>query len=399
MKIAVLGNIAGVAQEVVVGLRESGIEADLFMTRREFVVANDDLSGQLDFLGARVRILDAGQDSAGFGARLISLARKSFLALTLMRYDLIHSHTGSLCWSILPYLLYVRGHLRPYLAFATGSDFRETARNDAGRNGDLMRAFFRQADEVLLLNNDMLLFKDEMGFDDARFFPFVINEQKFAPRPLSRAEGPRRLELFMTSSFDFGINDNGPGRNSTKSNDNVLRALALFVAGGGRAHLVAVDRGPDREIAKLMVQELNLTEHITFKPPLSEEERRQHMAAADVVLDQFHLGAFGLGALEAMSMGRPLITYVHPKAFAMSYGERPEPFINARRPEQICDALWKLCEPSVREELSVQARAFIVQCHSRDAVIPQLVELYRQHLRQMLRTRRRSVRAYCRHNH
>ena len=313
MKIAVLGNIAGVAQEVVVGLRERGIEADLFMTQQEFAVAKEDLAGRLDFLGAKVRILDPGQSGAGFGAKLVSFVRKSSVALGLLRYDLIHSHTGSLCWSILPYLLYVRGRLRPYLAFATGSDFREMARNDGGRNGDLMRAFFRHADEVLLLNTDMLLFKDEMGFRSARFFPFVINEEKFAPRAASAARDPTPLNLFMMSNLDFGITDNKPGRNSIKATDNVFRALSLFVAAGGRAHLTAIDRGPDREVARRLVNELGLTGHVTFKAPLSEEERLRHLADADIVLDQFHLGAFGLGALEAMSMGRPLITFLHPK--------------------------------------------------------------------------------------
>ena len=381
MKIAVLGNIAGVAQEVVVGLRERGIEADLFMTQQEFAVAKEDLAGRLDFLGAKVRILDPGQSGAGFGAKLVSFVRKSSVALGLLRYDLIHSHTGSLCWSILPYLLYVRGRLRPYLAFATGSDFREMARNDGGRNGDLMRAFFRHADEVLLLNTDMLLFKDEMGFRSARFFPFVINEEKFAPRAASAARDPTPLNLFMMSNLDFGITDNKPGRNSIKATDNVFRALSLFVAAGGRAHLTAIDRGPDREVARRLVNELGLTDHVTFKAPLSEEERLRHLADADIVLDQFHLGAFGLGALEAMSIGRPLITFLHPEAFAMSYGTRRDPFVNARNPEQICDALWRLRDPAVRDELSATARAFILECHSRAAVIPQLVELYRRHAR------------------
>jgi glycosyltransferase involved in cell wall biosynthesis len=302
------------------------------------------------------------------------------LALSLLRYDLIHSHTGSLCWSVLPYLLYVCGRLRPYLAFATGSDFREMARNDNGTNGELMRAFFRQADQVLLLNNDMLLFKDEMGFKNACFFPFVINEEKFAPRAVSSARNPQRLNLFMMSNLDFGITDNKPGRNSMKANDNVLRALAQFVAAGGRAHLIVIDRGADREIAKRMVSDLGLTEHVTFKTPLSEEERLQHLADADIVLDQFHLGAFGLGALEAMSMGRPLVTFVHADAFTMSYGTRPHPFVNAKDPEQICGALWRLTDPAVRDELSRRARAFILECHSRGVVIPQLLQLYRRHI-------------------
>jgi glycosyltransferase involved in cell wall biosynthesis len=379
MKIAVLGNIAGVAQELVVGLRESGIQADLFMTGKEFAVANEDLSGQLNFVGAKVRILDPGQDSSRSGGRLISFFKKCSVAISLLRYDLIHSHTGSLCWSTLPYLLYVKGRLRPYLAFATGSDFREMARNDRGANGDLMRAFFRRADEVLLLNVDMLLFKDAIGFSKARFFPFVINEEKFAPRAVSVDRNSRRLNLFMMSNLDFGITDNKLGRNSMKANDNVFRALAQFVGAGGQAHLTAVDRGADRDLAKQMVNDLALSEHVTFKAPLSEEERLQHLADADVVFDQFYLGAFGLGALETMSMGRPLVTFVDANAFERCYGTRPDPFLNAKDPGEICGALWRLTDPGVRGEYSRRARAFILECHSRATVIPQLLQLYRRH--------------------
>ena len=159
MKIAVVGNIAGVAQEIIVGLRERGIQADLFMTQQEYAVAASDLSNRLDFCGAKVRVLDPGSQGTGRLEGIARAVRKSAIASTLLRYHLIHAHTGSLSLSLISHLMYVRAGLRPYLAFATGSDFREMARFDRGRNRTLMREFFRNASEVLLLDSDMMLGK------------------------------------------------------------------------------------------------------------------------------------------------------------------------------------------------------------------------------------------------
>lgn len=379
MKVAVLGNIAGVAQDVVIALRERGIEADLFMTRQEYDVAMKDLAAPFDVGGGKTYVLDPGPSGRGPIPRIVGAMRKSVVAAKLLRYDLIHAHTGSLSWSLLPHLLYVRGGLRPYLAFATGSDFREMARHDQGRDGILMREFFRNAGAILLLNADMVLFREEIGFARARFFPFMIDEKKFAPTAPIKLRQPGQLELFMMSNLDFGITDARPGRNSLKANDRVLHALAQFISEGGRARLVVIDRGPDREVAKQLVSNLGLQEHVVFRAPMSEQERIRAMAEADVVLDQFHVGAFGLGALEAMSMGLPLITYVVPEGFTLCYGDREVPFVNASETQDICKALGRLSDPSERHELSTKARKFILECHSRVAVGPQLEKLYADH--------------------
>lgn len=383
MKIAILGNIAGVAQGLVVALRRLGIEADLFMTRQEYDVAVKDLGISGHFDCARTYILDPEPPRGGSVGKGISVLRKSIVALKLLRYDLIHAHTGSLSWSLLPHLLYVRAGLRPYLAFATGSDFREVARFDQGRDGFLLREFFRNAAAILLLNADMLLFKEEIGCGRAQFFPFMIDEEKFAPRIAARPRQTEQLELFMMSSLDFGVTDARAGRNSFKANDKVFHAMAGFISGGGRARLIVLDRGPDREIAKQLVSNLGLQDYVIFRPPAPESERIQQMAEADIVLDQFHIGAFGLGALEAMSMGLPLITYVVPEAFALCYGNSDLPFENAREPEDICKALIRLRDPRVRSELSAKARNFILEYHSRAVVSSLLEKLYVEHTRRL----------------
>jgi len=376
MKVAVVGNIAGVAQEIVVGLRLRGVEADLFTSQAEFDIAMEDLRGQTDLLGAEIIVMDPGGAASTLLSRLRQAARKSIVALRLLRYDVLHVHTAKLCWTFLSYMIFVRAGLRPYLAFATGSDLRETARYDGGRNGRMVRRFFHNAAEVLLLNCDMISFKDEIGLRDAKFFPFVINEEKFVPRD---GAGPRDggdLRLFMMSNLDFGIMDKGEFRRSLKNNERVFHAVAALVAQGDGVWLTVLDRGPDRGIARALVRDLGIEDRVTFLPPTSEEGRIQLMRESDVVLDQFGSGSFGLGALEAMSIGKPLVTYIDETAFSRCYGARELPCLNARYADEIAGALRALIDPDLRRRMSEAGRRFILDCHSRAATLPLLESLY-----------------------
>lgn len=383
MKVAVVGNLAGVARDIVIGLRQAGVAADLFLEKHELAVMRQDAVGLGHLAGASLYVLDRDYNLSGWPGLATMAALHLPVAARLTGYDIIHVHTGSLAGSPVLRGLFVHLGLRPYLAFATGSDFREVARLDTGKRGERMRTFLRRAADILLLNLDMVGFKDAMGFSRASFFPFVIDSRRFSPAASEgRGDGNAgRLECFMMSNLDFGVADNTPGRNSMKHNDRVLHALARFAAEDPGVHLTLLDRGPDRAEARRLVEELGLEPFVTFSPPLSQMERIAHIAASDVVFDQFHLGAFGLGALEAMSMGKAVVTSVDADAFAACYGETALPCQGARTVEDIHEALRRLRSNAPRQALSRQAREFILRHHAPDVVIPRLIALYERHVR------------------
>ena len=114
---------------------------------------------------------------------------------------------------------------------------------------------------------------------------------------------------------------------------------------------------------------------------MTEIERFNEIAQADVVIDQFYVGAFGLGALESMSLGKPLITYIDDACFKAAYRESEQPFLNASKSDEILNALLQLRDPNLRSELAYKARQFVLRHHSKQKVIPKLVDIYNKYIR------------------
>lgn len=297
---------------------------------------------------------------------------------SLLRADVIQSFTGSLfsSWSWMAAFGLLR--LRPYIACATGSDLREVAAHDRGRAGRHMRAFFERAERVLLLNIDMPVVADHLGWARAKFFPFAVDATSFAPKPVPRTYGGSEdLLIFMPSHLDWGVVDNAPGRSSTKGNDRLIRAFARFIAGGGRGHLLMLDRGPDRDVARRLVNELKIAPYVTFKPHMTKSELVSHMNMADVVADQFDVGAFGTTALEAMACGKPVLMHIDMAHADRCYSERP-PILNAKTEDEILTALWTAADRHQRDDLGVRARAWLLRFHDENTVAKQLVDIYRE---------------------
>ena len=98
--------------------------------------------------------------------------------------------------------------------------------------------------------------------------------------------------------------------------------------------------------------------------------------AADIVLDQFVLGDFGMAALEAMACGKPVICYIKP-ALAAAYG--PDlPVVNATQ-ENLAEALQALLgDPKRRRELGCLGREYVAKKADLKLIAPQLLEIYQE---------------------
>ena len=109
------------------------------------------------------------------------------------------------------------------------------------------------------------------------------------------------------------------------------------------------------------------------------EEARARYARADIVVDQLNAGWHGVFALEAMALGKPVVTHLKPDVVERSaegYGVRI-PIVPATK-ETLVDALRPLVEqPRLRRELGAASRTYVEQVHDADRVADRLVDLYR----------------------
>ncbi len=383
MKIVFIGNLAGGAYMMARPVAECGVDVCLMLARWEGELADPDWEQRSVPNPQRFAVVRYGWriPSGPKPFQVMAHAKRAlsyFAQLPrMLQADIIQSFTCSLFISRLWFVVFGLLRARPYIACATGSDLRELAISGRGFSGWLARQFFRRARKVLLLNLDMFRYAQQIGLKNAEFFPFSIDTGLFKPRSVSKQYGkPNDLLVFMPSHLDWGVGDNAPGRNSTKGNDRLIRSFARFLTGGGKGHLVLLDRGPDRTLARQLVEQLQIVDHVTFLGQMKKEELIIHLNMADIVADQFDLGAFGTTALEAMACSKPVLVYVNEECADQCYSERP-PVLNARSEDEMLSLLQKAADYDFRNELGKRARDWVIGNHEALQVAERLIDIYR----------------------
>ncbi len=111
---------------------------------------------------------------------------------------------------------------------------------------------------------------------------------------------------------------------------------------------------------------------------LPHDEARERYRRADIVVDQLNAGWHGIFALEAMALGKPVVTYLKPDVVERAeraYGTKV-PIVSATK-ETLVDALRPLVEsPARRREVGAAGRAYVERVHDVDRIAERLLDLY-----------------------
>lgn len=111
---------------------------------------------------------------------------------------------------------------------------------------------------------------------------------------------------------------------------------------------------------------------------LRHDAARERYARADIVVDQLNAGWHGVFALEAMALGKPVVSHLKSDVVERSeqgFGVRV-PIVPATK-ETLADALRPLVEqPALRRELGARSRAYVEQVHDIDRVADRLLDVY-----------------------
>ena len=106
----------------------------------------------------------------------------------------------------------------------------------------------------------------------------------------------------------------------------------------------------------------------------SQRDVARATAEADVVIDQLRSGTFGVFALEAMALGKPVISYIQPSLI----GRFPPdlPIVNAN-PVTVESVLADLLDdPGLRLEIGARSRAYVEREHALSTLGPRLLDIY-----------------------
>lgn len=95
---------------------------------------------------------------------------------------------------------------------------------------------------------------------------------------------------------------------------------------------------------------------------------------ADIIIDQVLCGSYGLLSVEAMALGKPVITYIRPDLINEFPDDLP---IFSASPKTIMEKLKVLLEnPKLRRNLGIRGRKYVRRVHAVENVVKQLVEIY-----------------------
>lgn len=113
---------------------------------------------------------------------------------------------------------------------------------------------------------------------------------------------------------------------------------------------------------------------------LHHEEARRRYERADIVVDQLNAGWYGLFAIEAMALGKPVVTALHEDAVARTESafDVRLPLVNTTK-ETLVETLCPLVEsPEERRRIGEQSRGYVEQVHDADRNAERLLEIYEE---------------------
>jgi glycosyltransferase involved in cell wall biosynthesis len=111
---------------------------------------------------------------------------------------------------------------------------------------------------------------------------------------------------------------------------------------------------------------------------LDHREAFERYRRADVIVDQLNAGWYGVFAIEAMALGKPVVTFLHDEAVRRTeeaFGV-PVPIVGATK-ENLPDVLRPLVDsPEERRRVGAASRAYVEEVHDLRRVADRLLDLY-----------------------
>lgn len=200
------------------------------------------------------------------------------------------------------------------------------------------------------------------------YLPFLVDVDRYSPgEPASavslevQARAGGRVVLLHASRQDF----------TWKGTDRFARAYAAAVAKGVPLYLVVPPWGADAEATRQIFVDHRVLDSVHYlDSAVSKPILRDLYRAADLVVDQFTMTAFGTTMLEAMSCGTPVLINLDLEAFRRRWPDFvPPPTLRASSADEIEDVLRSTGEGTTDlRSLGHASREWVREHHGPGAV-------------------------------
>lgn len=256
-----------------------------------------------------------------------------------------------------PFPGFFSDRMRPYLHDAL-TLFRLVAAQRAGiRDASAVNYFVKG----FVGKGDALL--EGIGVPDHRRMFFIMTELEM----IHRVPPPRNpvVRIFSVARLTWkvpGIRAVGSGLGSEldyKGSDIMVRGLGMFVRRTGiPIDVRLVRKGRNVEETACLVKEEGISGQVTWLDEMTQKRVLEEYSRADIVFDQLGNAVLGMGGVDAMAAGRPVIANTRPEIMRRVFGT-PLPICEASNPEEVCAQLMRLVPDSVeRERVGNASREF-----------------------------------------
>lgn len=273
------------------------------------------------------------------------------------------------CIASTPFPAYVSG--KPYCICPVGGDMQF----DCGRpddHGRAMRAAFAGARFILVSNPHMLGHCRRLGLANAVYLPYPMDSDHYCPgEGLARKEWIARFggEVFVLTTVRID--------RDVKGHSEVFFDMLLTVANERpEVRFIFLGWGANAEEFKARVAALGMQDRLIMLPPVGKQRLIDYYRSCDIVLDQFVYGYYGATALEAASIGKPVIMKLRTEQYAPLYNDDVAPVLNASTPAEIRECLLGLIDsPQRRQEMGGKLREWLVRNHGEQKTVPLMLAL------------------------
>jgi len=141
--------------------------------------------------------------------------------------------------------------------------------------------------------------------------------------------------------------------------DRAIRALPHILEKRENVVLIIVGYGPDRQLLEDLAGQLGVDDHVIFTGMVTHSAVCEYLKNADVFLSLYELSNLGNPLLEALRMGRPIITIGNgDTASVIEHGVNGV-LLDSGSPEEVAAAVLDLlAHPEKRARLAQNARKY-----------------------------------------
>jgi glycosyltransferase involved in cell wall biosynthesis len=194
---------------------------------------------------------------------------------------------------------------------------------------------------------------------NAVYLPYMLDDDVFVPGS-SRA----RPEWEARTGGTFFVLSTARLDDRYKGSDIALKGFRAFAELHPEARLIQLAWGNDLDTHLAELQAWGIGDRVLILPLAGKERVRDYLRGADVLLDQFTLGAYGATALEAMGCGLPVVMRLELAQYTALSPAGAPPVLQAETPQEIAGRLSELASNDVRRaELGAAARRWFVDAH------------------------------------